>query len=173
MRPQRFSIRYLLAALTLVCVSFGAVRFPTGWCLSITFSMAVAALSLMAVTAIVGRGRTRAFAVGFALVGAVHLVLALTTWFDEGSGKLLLSRLILDALAHPLGHAMPSNNFVEDKGLIAAMANYTPDSPPDRYYKFIVIGQSLMTLLVALAGGAIGQWVYGAATTRAIGQSDE
>lgn len=155
-----FSIRYLLAAIALVCVACAAIRFPTVWCMSLSFSLAVALLSMATIACFVARAELRAFAVGFALAGWIHLVLALTTWFDQGSGLLVASRTLLDLLADPLGNAMPPNSYIEEKGLLAAMAGYVPGSPPDKYYKYIVIGQSFITLMLALVGGLAGQLMH-------------
>jgi hypothetical protein len=156
----RFTIRFLLAMTALVGVTCAALRYPTKLCVAIAFSTAIGLLLVAVVGAFTSRGGMRAFFVGFAIVGWGHMILAFTPYFAEGTSHMLVSRYCLDQLARPLGYGMSPNMYIEEKSLTHAMMDYVAGSPPALYYKYLVIGQSLITLFLAAAGGALGRYFY-------------
>jgi hypothetical protein len=158
MYKPRFTVRMLLAAIAVIGSGFAALRFPTYFCTVVTVSILLSALVGSLVTAATCRGAWRAFSISFAIAGWAHFILALTPFV--ATDKLLLSRYCLDRLAVPLGYAMGPNAYIEETTLRHAIAEYVPGSPPDRYYKYIVIGQSIFTLILATALGALGRCIY-------------
>ena len=155
----RFTLRHLLGSAALLALACGALRCPTHFCVSLTLSLALGVLVAALVAAAAFRGTRRAFWLSFAIAGWAHLILALTPWFATGTSEILLSRYCLDQLAHPLGYSMPAGYSTHEELLRHAVMEYGPGSPPDRYYKFIVIGQSILTLFLATMGGLLGQYL--------------
>lgn len=169
MNKPRFTIRMLLGAVALIGSGLAAIRFPTYFCAALTLSVLFSTLVGAIVVAATCRGASRAFALSFALAGCVHFILALTPLF--ATSRLLLSRYCLDQIAVPLGYAMASNQYVEENTLGHASEGYVPGSPPDRYYKYVVIGQSVFTLLLATAFGVTGRFLYQFRVARDASQS--
>ncbi len=160
MSKYRFSLRFLLGMTAAIGGALAMLRYPTNLCFIVAFSGVLAALGMATVGAATSRGALRAFCLGFAIVGWLHLVLAFTTWFGAGTSSALLSRYCLDRLAVPLGYAVGQGAFFDELSLLQALAACRPGSPPALYGKYIVIGQSLSTLFLAAGGGALGQFFY-------------
>jgi hypothetical protein len=159
MKKYRFTIRFLLSLTASVCVALAILRYPTEVTCIATFSATVTALVGSIIGSVTSRGILRAFCIGFAIAGSVHLILAFTTWFETGASQTLLSRYCLDQLAPVLGYQLQRNMVVEEASLANALANFVPGSPPALYYKYIVTGQSLITLGLAACGGAFGVYL--------------
>lgn len=162
MRDFRFTLRTLFGVMTALALALGAICHPTLFSTSAVFSATLVVLGVAATAAGVTRGPRKAFWAGFAVLGWMHLVLALALipGLAKRSPSLLLSRYCLDVLAEPLGSAMPPGSSVEQELLDGALADYAPGSPPERYYKYTVIGQCVFTLLLAGFGGMLGYYLH-------------
>ena len=157
---KRFSLRSLLCLITLLCIACVLIRYPTQLSVVLAFSASVGAVVLSIAATTVTRGLTKAYAMGFAIVGTAHLMLAFMPLFAEGTDKILISRYVLNQLAKPLGYSMGPNMEIQEETITEALRLYVPNSPPALYYKFIVIGQSLMTLLAATMGGLFACYLH-------------
>ena len=155
----RFTIRFLLALTAAVGVAVAVLRYPAKFSTVITFSASVSLLTAAVIGAMTSRGSVRAFCVGFAIAGWLHAVLAFTTWFDKGTSQLLISTYFLERLAPVFGNELAPRMAIEEP-LISASAHFVPGSPPARYYKYIVTGQSLFTLMIGAVGGSTGAYFY-------------
>jgi hypothetical protein len=160
MKAFRFTLRGLFGVVTLLALALAAVSKPTLFWTSAVGSLTFALLAIAIIAAALTRGPRRAFWVGFAVFGWMHLILATTPWFAARTSSLLLTRYCLEQLAAPLGHGLDARMYIEDNVFKGALAEYVPGSPPDRYYKYIVIGQCLFTLLFGLAGGMLGRYSH-------------
>jgi hypothetical protein len=160
MSKARFSLRRLLGAVALVGATCAAIRCPTHACASLTLSIAFGVLVAAVVAAAICRGTMRAYWLSFAIVGWAHLFLSLTPWFAEGTSGIVFSRYCLDRLAGPLGHTIGWPAEAAHRPLKDAVEAYTPGSPPDRYSKYVVIGQSTITVWLAILGGVFGRFLY-------------
>ncbi len=80
------------------------------------------------------------------------MILFFAPWFDDHTGELLLTRHIVDYAGGKLGHkvsdhvSMPGiwHNLKHSEG--GQIPSYT-------YLAYVVVGQSLMTVVVGLIGG--------------------
>ena len=117
----------------------------------------MAALAMGAVAIACRRNRSRAFWLGFSVLGWEHMILALAPWFDDHTGELILTRQLLDMLGHALGH-----DVTEPGAMSGILYNMSWASTGDgyTYLTYLVSGQSLFTLLIAMAGGFVAQCLY-------------
>lgn len=134
-----------------------AVITPSFFWASILWSLTVAALAVGVLAAAFRRDGSQAFWCGFSLFGSGHMVLSLAPWFADRTGALIFTRLLLDRLAYMLGHEateIPSTmGFWEALSRAASGGGY-------EYLNYLVAGQSLCTLAIAVTGGFIGQYVH-------------
>ena len=152
MSKPRFSLLLLLGAVAVVGAMCVALRSRTLVCASVTLSTAYCVLIASLVIATTCRGAMRVFWLSFAIVGWSHLLLALTPWFAEGTSDVMFSRYCLDWLARPLGHKIYYSNDMHFP--LKAAAAYTEEGGDFyRYSKYLVIGQSIITVWLAAIGG--------------------
>ena len=150
-----FTLRFLLGLTAVMCASLALLRYPTHFNVVAMFSITLAALGAAAIGAVTSRGALQAFCIGFVIAGGIHLVFGFTGWFNKGTSQALLSNYVLDQLAPSLGYPMPAFDY-DDRTLSMAVGNWTPGSEPERFFKYIAIGQSLITLILAMVGGWLG-----------------
>ena len=136
------------------------MRYPTRLAAIGTFSATITLLAGSIIGAVTSRGRHRAFCVGFAVAGWIHAILVFTEWFGQGTGRILVSLYLLERLAPAFGNQLADNMAIQDPLIPNAMANFVPGSPPELYYKYIVIGQSLFTLVTGVLGGFLGAYFH-------------
>ena len=161
-----FSIRFLLALTTVICVALAAMRYPTKLSAVIAVSGMLAILTGSVIVSIVSRGRLRAFCIGFAVAGWMHTTLAFTNWFGRGTAPALVSFYVLQQLAPLFGNQLAANMTIEEPFIENALANYVPGSPPALYYKYLVIGQSLFTIAIGALGSATAAYFHARSETR-------
>ena len=156
----RFTIRFLLALTAAICLALAALRFPTRLTAVIAFSGTLALLTGSIIGAITSRGRLRAFCIGFAVAGWVHAIFAFTDWFGRESGPILISFYVLQQLAPLFGNQLAANMAIDEPLIQNALANYVPGSPPALYYKYILVGQSLFTIVTGALGSALAGYFH-------------
>ena len=154
-----FTVRFLLGITALMCGVLALMRYPTHFNVIAMFSITLSVLVAAMIGAITARGTVQAFCVGFAIAGGIHLVLAFTGWFGKGTNQVLFSRYCLDQLAASLDYRpVEQGSFgvaMEDLTLSYVAADYAPGRVT-HYYKCIAMGQSLITLILAMVGGWLG-----------------
>jgi len=137
---MRFRLRTLLIVLAwvgLVCV---AVRQPTWyWALAVFFSAAIA-LATSALAIIYRRGQTRAFAVGFLLLGGSIFVLLL---------------LPTDSRLSPKGN-------VDQIGMLLFQQIHPQAKDLAPLFGLHTIVNSVVVILLGVMGGAIAQVIHAA-----------
>lgn len=115
----RFSIRSLLAMVALVGVTLAALRSGSFVAASLFFSATVGLLGAALIVAVVGQGRRRAFAVGFAGAVGLYLLMAFAVshspqWDDAWAPRRLAlwfivqSQRMLETEFHGVANAIDS-----------------------------------------------------------------
>ena len=97
MRP-RFSIAGLAAFVALCGVAFASIRSPSQLWASVLFASALASLPIGLLNAVYGKGRSRAYWVGFTTCGALYFVTSLGPWFRDEWGPRMATTAALDLL---------------------------------------------------------------------------
>lgn len=159
MKPQ-FSIRSLLWLLTFLALSCALLAKPSFFAAGVVWSVSMAVLAMAVVAAVARRGDWRAFWATFAFIGWGHMILALAPWFDDHTGELILSRQLLDALGHVLGHDVADIRTMPG---VWRNLSYAHDSNPTSasdYLTYVVVGQSIITLLLACIAGLFGKFLF-------------
>jgi hypothetical protein len=89
------------------------------------------------------------------------MALTLGPWFEDHTGQLLATRLLLDTIADQLGFEVPAHS--KEKGIWWGLA-YAQGQPPARdlyhFFLFVVSGHSLIALAMAFGGGCLGRSFY-------------
>ena len=150
-RPKRswfqFSIKALLGLAVFVALACAALLNASEWWLSATFTLTLAVLLVAVLASIFRRGSTRAFWIGFAVVGCVYLSLSPAAPFSRlwlgGNFPLLTSNLSELAYSelHPTGWV------------------YAPGDG-QRQYRFVAVAHCLWTWLFAMFGGLLACYLY-------------
>ena len=100
------SVRISLASLFIVVASAAMATAvllrPTFYVASTVWSLTLLVLGAAIVAAFASSGKQRAFWAGFAFLGYLHLILATAPWFDELTGRFIVTRHILDKLGTAL-----------------------------------------------------------------------
>ncbi len=148
----RFSLLVMFVAIALVAVGCAAMVKPSYAWASAIWTIAMAPLAGSMIGCFYGTRQSRAFCAGFACFGWGHMVLCFAPWFESHTGELLFTRSILSFVGERLGHGEYRAGGIWNQIL---GFNYTDKGFV--YFTFIIIGQSLMTLLIALLGGLLGQ----------------
>jgi hypothetical protein len=155
--PQlRFTLPAMFVAVAFAAVGCAAMVNPSYlWASGIwTATMAVLAGSLVGCFS--GTRTARAFCAGFALYGCGHMLLFFAPWFDDHTGELLFTRQAVDYVGGKLGHKVAQH--VSMPGIWHNLKHAeSGQSASYNYLAYVVIGQSLMTLVVALVGGLLGR----------------
>ena len=165
-RPQ-FPIRAALALVAVAGVGWAALVKPSFLWAGVWFTATMTALGLSLVAAAVRRGRARPFWLGFAVFGWGHMVLALGPWFEDATGELIITRQLLELVGPAVGHEVVDPFGQEgiwrylslSNSPRAGMQGYASRTKQSFYYTYIVVGQSMTTLLIATAGGFISQYL--------------
>jgi hypothetical protein len=169
MRP-RFPISWLLVAVAFCGVGFAALRDPTDWWATTTFTATLLGFASAALYAVYRKGPRRAFWRGFTAFGVGYLVLAFGPWCETSIRPRLLTTKLLDALfpvLHPApdtvvrlwdattGRPFNSVAFSPDGSLMGPGG--IPAASPKR---FLDIGHSLASLLLAGLAGLAARRFY-------------
>jgi hypothetical protein len=89
------------------------------------------------------------------------MALTLGPWFDDNTGELLLTRLLLDSIGLQLGYYVPDHTAIPG---IWVNLPHAQGQPPSRdvfhYALFLVSGHSLIAIMVALGAGFLGRVLY-------------
>lgn len=173
MSQFRFSLRILLGAFLGVALALGALAAANWLYASVVWTATVATLAFAVVASICDSGKSRAFWIGFAMLGWLHLVLVFGPWFCDHTSRLLLTSNVLERLAGWFGHKAITGpgtpNIWENLGLSAdwERASWSRSTHPEMYYgDYVIVGQSLFSLAAGCCGGVLGYWFY-ARRTRA------
>lgn len=100
MPKLQFSLVALLGLVSFAAVGSAALCRPNEWWTSGLVTAAAAAVVVAALAAAITRGRSQAFAGGFALAGGAYLLLVFGPGFAERVGPRLLSSRALAHLVH-------------------------------------------------------------------------
>lgn len=144
MSGVRFSLMNVFAAVALLAIASAALVRPSLFWARLVWSLAIVVL-VSSVLCCIYRQQTRPFWAGFATFGWGHMVLSLAPWFDHYTGRLLFTRQILINMGDLLG---------QDNRYISIIWSSPVGTTA---FAFLIIGQSLLTLVVALLGGWIGR----------------
>ena len=168
MKPQ-FSLLKVLWIVAFIAFCCATLVKPSYYWTSIVWTAAMTILAVSVVAAFARRGESRCFWASFAIFGWGYMVLSLAPWFDGHTGELLATRHVLDSLGHRLGYLVPDHS--EMPGIWdsfhyaqAQHGLYVPPTPTAvsyvHYQLFLVSGQSLISLALALGGGYLGRFFY-------------
>src|SRR5262249_53380740 len=130
---------------------------------SIVWTTAVSILAISIVATVARHGESRCFWASFALFGWGYMTLTLGPWFDDNTGELLPTRLLLDSIALRLGYSVPEHTTIPGIWVNLPYAQDQPSVAPRdlfHYVLFLVSGHSLIAILVALGGGFLGRVLY-------------
>ena len=169
----RFSLGALFLLVSFSAVGCAALIYANDIWRQVMVTVAVLSLSLATVMAFVSRQNGRSFAIGFAILGWIYLILVFTPMADV-SNHLLTTRALdwLSTNIHgPVGriNANLYTDFDNDgwqdlvlsnSGSVSnslAMLRYIGTPQPAIPGNFLVIGQSLWTLLLAWFGGLVAE----------------
>ena len=94
----RVTIARLLAVILCCGAGFAALRSPSQLWASTLFAVALGSLPVAAVNAVYGRGRRRAFWVGFLVCGGSYFMATLGPWFRDEFGPRMVTTAALDLL---------------------------------------------------------------------------
>ncbi|HET6879702.1 MAG TPA: hypothetical protein VFI31_06095 [Pirellulales bacterium] len=176
MSKPRFSLRWLMGAMSFLAVSFGLLVYArpiTGCC---AFGVTIFVLFTSIPLSVYRSGERRAFWFGFALFGLGYLVLVCGPWqapdvhIQVGVRERLPTTKLLE-LAHtwlPTKPAPPGGGGMGGGGMggggmfgqmgMGGMGRLARTRVPTAEWEdFVVIGQSLWAILFAVAGGIIAQ----------------
>jgi hypothetical protein len=157
MRLQ-FSLLGIMGIVAFVALAFASLIRPSYLWISIVWTAAIGFLAISVVAAVARRGESRCFWASFALFGWGYMALTLGPWFEDRTGELLATRLLLDSIGHRLGYTVPDHS-----GLPGIWVNlpYAQGQPPSRdpihYCLFLVSGHSLLAIMMAFGGGCLGR----------------
>jgi hypothetical protein len=138
MNGVRFSLTGLMAAIAFIAVSLAALRSPSAFAVSAFFTFTVGVLLCSTLAALLCRGTSRNFWVGFALFGWVYLFIVRSEPYGREVYRTYL--LTTDLLQH--------------------FTRYGRNDTGD--YAVFQQGQILhflFTLVIAFAGGALANWL--------------
>ena len=160
MRLQ-FSLLGVMGIVAFVAFACASLASPSFFWTSIVWTTAVAILAISVVAAIARHGESRCFWASFALVGWGYMALTLGPWFDDNTGELLPTRLLLDSIGLRLGYFVPDHTEIPG---IWVNLPYAQGQSPSRdvfhYVLFLVSGHSLIAIMVALGAGFLGRVLY-------------
>jgi hypothetical protein len=148
----------LVAFVAFACASLARPSFL--WT-SIVWTTAVAILAISIVATVARHGESRCFWASFALFGCGYMALTLGPWFDDNTGELLPTRLLLDSIGLQLGYFVPDHTQIPG---IWVHLPYAQGQPPSHdvfhFVLFLVSGHSLIAIMLALGGGFLGRVLY-------------
>lgn len=186
-RRWQFSLLTLLIAMGIVAVLCLALRSPNELWATAVFAAALFSLALAVLAAIYRSGRTRAFALGFLVLGAGYWGLVLLTEQGEAYGQprlpttrwaiLLFTLLhqenvqtatvmtpVYSAPTYTTGMPPPTpvttySAVVQPSGTFAYFPQ-TIQRPQFVMQTFLDITQQSLALLLGILGGILAQWLY-------------
>ena len=162
MRRFRFSLASLISAVLFIAVACAALRNASKLWASMIFTLTVCLL-LGAILGVVFRGGdTRAFCLGFALLGWGYLFLAFSHVINEDlnlRAPPLLTSMMLGYM-HPKlakSETIPGSGFRPEDfmDLGGPRTVFVPS-----WEHFHQVGHSLVTLLIALVGGGLARYLH-------------
>jgi hypothetical protein len=143
-----------------IAVALGLLRFPTALGMTVAFSVMFSLLVAATLGALVTRDTTGAYCIGCAVAGWMHFLIAFTPWFQRGMDRVFISVYIVEQLAPVFGHKFAWNLNMNDSLIENALFNYSPGSPADDYFLYVVIGFSIFTIVAGLIGGSLGRYLF-------------
>jgi hypothetical protein len=170
MSSLRFSLLAMFVAVAVAAVGCAAMVKPSYVCASAVWTATMAVLAGSLVGCCCGTPRSRAFCAGFALFGWGHMILFFAPWFDDHTGDLLFTRHIVDYIGGKLGYKVASHITMPGiwHNLKWAEAG---TSGSFVYLAYVVIGQSLLTIVIGLLGGVLGRYLHSRSQPAARGAS--
>lgn len=129
---RRFSILSLMGLVGVIALGIAALRSPTPLWANGLFTLALMVSMAAVIYAIYGKGRRRAFAVGFASCGWVYLVLAFAPGCDEHIAPHLMTTAILDGLSRRIIQPNPQRALGGVPGGFSGMGGIGGGSPGGR-----------------------------------------
>lgn len=156
--PQRqLSIKRALGLVAFFAVACAALARPSFLWAGTLWTLTMAVLGIAFVGTFCCRDCSRAFWFGFSVFGWGHMILALAPWFDDHSGEFIITRQLLDRLGHLLGHEVAE---LQSMPGIWHNLSWASTSGGYTYLTYLVAGQSVFTLVVAVVGGLAAQRFY-------------
>ena len=139
MRAQ-FTLANLILAVLGIGFVLGLMTRPATYLGSVSVTLAAGFLLAAVLQAVFRRGEDREFWIGFAIVGWGYFVLAFAEPFREEVGTHLLTTRLLEWLRDD--------------------PRFQPIARTKDYWEFLRYGQSMMTMFLALAGGAATRFYF-------------
>jgi hypothetical protein len=165
MKSLRVSLWQIFVGIAFASAALAVLSSPTHLSVVMAFSFTLAVLVLALIGVATLHGPQRAFCAGLAISGWLHLILAFLPSVSAGSDDFLISRLLLDVIASARGYQpVPVSDYFQGSSVFVAMREFraSPPHPIHGYFRFVVIGQCLATLVLGLAGGYVAvlfqQW---------------
>lgn len=182
-RGFSFTLTGLLLAVLPVGAGIAAIRYANDLLASIAFTVAWLALMLAVLGIIYRRAESRAFWVGFLIVGGGYLLSALGPWFGESlSQHLVTTRLLAyvqqsmrEVVPMPQTPGMPGGGGPSMGAAVGGMPSMGGGMAMPggggipgggvmvlgpTYEDVQRVGHSWLALMLAVAGGMAGQWFY-------------
>jgi hypothetical protein len=162
MNRSGFSIKAMLLATALVALTIAGLIAPSLWWGSICLSCLFATLTFALLSAVCSRRPSRAFWLGFALVGWTYAALHFAPGLDRHVGQRLIGAKILARVRPLFGpveiplypSTMPAHEIaLHPRG---DEMFYTPagaNSIPPQWDSFQIAGHMLLAIALATAGG--------------------
>ena len=161
MRRLRLSIAQLMLLVLFIGLAIGALRSPSRLMANAMWTATAGLLGWSVVAAILRRDHRRAFWVGFAVFGWLHLIVIFELYRANSADRNLLplpSLLTSDLIDHLRNHVPPPQTggvFVDTTFIIRHVSYTFP------YLEFGQIAHLIMTLVVAWVGGRMGRLAAG------------
>lgn len=186
----QFSIKALLGLVAFVALGCAALLNASQWWASGMFALTIALLLAAILGSVFRRGRSRAFWLGFAICGWVHVLLVLGPplqreisfrWQRDVQSQLLSTRLsewayvnLLPLVRTPPGPPPEPQPVVPNQGYsdsnvgtvslvidkFSDVRTVTPKTFYPEYTPFLMVAHWLWTLVVALLGGLLACYLY-------------
>ncbi len=147
-----------------IAITIVAIRSPTIWWASITFSLTLLILGFALIASIFGTAKNRAFRLGFVIFGCGYFALVFAPYLDRQIGHRLISTKVFAAI-HPWMHeqqpkkvwygATSSDIALSDRhyDLILRSASGPAQFAAPQWDPFQQTCHSLITLPIAFLGG--------------------
>lgn len=169
MAKSQFHLRTLLGIVAVFAITIPIFTRPSYFVASLLWTAAMLSLAVGSVGAILTKGESRAFWIGYSALGWFHMILALAPWFDDRTGEFIFTRQLLDRLGKFVDH------LVADPGTMPGIWRnlpYAANGKSYQYLSYLVAGQSLFTVAIAVLGGIVARYMYRKTSNGATGAGD-
>jgi hypothetical protein len=150
MQKVRFSMRFMLLAITAMCIALGITFTTFELTFMFLYASLITALALSLAGALTLQGEARAFCIGFFIIGIVNYCSAFTNLL----GPVSLAEYAFHELT-PFFGVQNSSYYHGRVDLLRMLQGSAPGHPLHRYVHFMIGSLSLSTLALATGGGCL------------------